>query len=315
VPLPDRVQAFPTRRAGRTGITSSPGTSAVVESVRGQRTLVAGTVHDLADLERDGVLVGGILPSHLVMPQVDLAVIACGQGSVQCALASVTPLIALPLQPEQDLNGQLVERRGAGRRMTFADAATPKLTAAVREMLADPTYRSAKRCRPVCRSRRSGPAAAAILAATTVGRTWAQRHWLATARRASVGRGDADRPPGRFADRSTRGSSAHRRREAVPVGPRGGAARERHQVVGSTRSSTSRSTSQVPDSRARATAARPAGRSRPEASSRAIRALFAADQRLVGRRGVSRREDRSSSTLRGRLSTHPTQSASSTTAS
>ena len=47
------------------------------------RILVARTIHDLRDLATDHVMIGGVLPSHLVMPQVDLAVTTGGPG--QCA--------------------------------------------------------------------------------------------------------------------------------------------------------------------------------------------------------------------------------------
>ena len=75
------------------------------------RVLVAATVHDLADLGDERVMVAGILPSHRVMPRVDLAVTAGGQGSVQTAMAAGTPVLAIPLQPEQDLNVVLLERQ------------------------------------------------------------------------------------------------------------------------------------------------------------------------------------------------------------
>ena len=39
------------------------------------------------------------------MPRVDLAITAGGQGSVQTAMAAGTPVLGIPLQPEQDLNG------------------------------------------------------------------------------------------------------------------------------------------------------------------------------------------------------------------
>lgn len=107
----------------------------------GVRVLVAGTVHAISDLECDDVLVGAVLPSQRVMPHVDLAIIAGGQGSVQCAMAAGTPAIVLPLQPEQDWNGQLLEKHGAGRRMTFKHAASPKLAALARHMLEQPSFR------------------------------------------------------------------------------------------------------------------------------------------------------------------------------
>ncbi len=149
LPLPPRVEAFlaeggPTVYVALTSTTEAQVRS-VVRALRplGVRLLIAGTVHALEDLEDDRVLVGGVLPSHRVMPRVDLAVTAGGQGSVQCAMAAGTPLIALPLHPEQDLNGSLIERLGAGHRLTMRAAATEALPRLVRRMLDAPGYREA----------------------------------------------------------------------------------------------------------------------------------------------------------------------------
>jgi hypothetical protein len=166
-PVPERVLRFldGARPITYVAITSSTAEQvrAVVRALRAvdTRILVAGTVHALADLEDDRVLVEGVLPSHRIMPRVDLAITAGGQGSVQCALAAGTPLIVLPLQPEQDWNGQLVERHGAGRRLSFAAAASPKLAALARTLLTDTTYRdNARRIRD-CYARLDGPGLAA----------------------------------------------------------------------------------------------------------------------------------------------------------
>ncbi|NUT33133.1 MAG: hypothetical protein HOV79_08675 [Hamadaea sp.] len=109
----------------------------------GVRILVAATVHDLADLADEQVHVAGVLPSHEIMPRVALAVTAAGHGSVQTALASGTPLIGVPLQPEQDANIALAERTGAARCVPLAQAGGPVLTRTARELLADPRARAA----------------------------------------------------------------------------------------------------------------------------------------------------------------------------
>ncbi|MBG6064691.1 glycosyltransferase [Micromonospora ureilytica] len=106
------------------------------------RVLVAGTHHDLHDMADDRVMVGGVLPSHLIMPAVDLAVTAGGQGSVQTAMAGGTPVLGFPLQPEQDLNLALLERIGAARLLAPRHVGA-RLAALVTEMLADPSYREA----------------------------------------------------------------------------------------------------------------------------------------------------------------------------
>ena len=147
-PIPERVEHV--LDAGRpvvyVVITSSPPVlvRAVVGALRPLRArlIVAASGHDLRDLEGDGVTVEPLLPSHKVMPRVDLAVTAGGQGSVQTALASGLPLIGIPLQGEQDANVRLAQRQGAARLVAQRDAGTDAMTSAARELLADVTYRT-----------------------------------------------------------------------------------------------------------------------------------------------------------------------------
>jgi UDP:flavonoid glycosyltransferase YjiC (YdhE family) len=60
-------------------------------------------------------------------------------------MAAGTPVLGIPLQPEQDLNVALLERQGAARRVAVRHAHTRKLTEAARTMLADDSYRPAAR--------------------------------------------------------------------------------------------------------------------------------------------------------------------------
>jgi UDP:flavonoid glycosyltransferase YjiC (YdhE family) len=148
VPTPPEVDAFldapgPVAYVALTS-TSPDLVRAVVQAlltVDDLRVLVAATVHDLADLRSDRVLVCGVLPSHEIMPRATLAVTAGGQGSVQTALASGTPLIAIPLHPEQALNVTLAEKPGAAR--ALSPDAIPDLPALAKEMLATDTHRQA----------------------------------------------------------------------------------------------------------------------------------------------------------------------------
>ena len=136
LPIPAEVQKF-LDRPGPTiylAMTSTPPgqvRTAIAELSRlDVRILVAGTIHDLGDLATDRILIERVLPSHLLMPQVDLAITTGGQGSVQTAMASGTPLLGIPLHIEQDLNVALVERLGAARRArpgNLADLATRML--------------------------------------------------------------------------------------------------------------------------------------------------------------------------------------------
>jgi UDP:flavonoid glycosyltransferase YjiC (YdhE family) len=171
VPIPERVERF---LAGVHPIVYVAITSSTIELVRGVigalraidvRLLVAATVHDLADLEGERVMVEPVLPSHTVLPRVDLAVVAGGQGSVQAALSAGVPLIGIPLQAEQQLNVHLAQRAGAARSVRQSEAGTPALTRAAREMLADERYRAgARRLQAVFeRTDGAGTAADAIL--------------------------------------------------------------------------------------------------------------------------------------------------------
>jgi UDP:flavonoid glycosyltransferase YjiC (YdhE family) len=127
-------------------ITSGPAAlvRAVVAALRplGSRLIVAASGHELGDLEGDGVTVEPLLPSHKIMPRVDLAVTAGGQGSVQTALASGVPLIGIPPQGEQDANVWLAQRQGAARFVAQREAGTDAMTSAARELLVDATYRT-----------------------------------------------------------------------------------------------------------------------------------------------------------------------------
>jgi UDP:flavonoid glycosyltransferase YjiC (YdhE family) len=167
MPVPERVERF---LAGPRPIVYVAITSSSPELVRevvralralDVRVLVAATVHVLRELEDDRVLVGGVLPSHEIMPRVDLAVTAGGQGSVQAALAAGVPLIGIPLQPKQDANVALAERQGAARLVPPSAAGTATLTRTAREMLATDRYRESARRLQALYSRIDGPAAAA----------------------------------------------------------------------------------------------------------------------------------------------------------
>lgn len=147
-PIPERVERI--LDAGRpvmyVAITSSPPAlvRAVVAALRplGASLIVSASGHDLRDFEDDTVTVEPLLPSHKIMPRVDLAVTAGGQGSVQTALASGVPLIGIPLQGEQDANVWLAQRTGAARLVEQRDAGTAVMTSAARELITAATYRT-----------------------------------------------------------------------------------------------------------------------------------------------------------------------------
>jgi UDP:flavonoid glycosyltransferase YjiC (YdhE family) len=153
-PIPRRVTEFLARPGPVVYVAITSTTARLVRAVvralldLDVRVLVAGTVHELADLAGPRVLVEGVLPSHRIMPEVDLAITAGGQGSVQTAMATGTPLLGLPLQLEQQLNVALVARLGAAR--TVAPRSAARVARVAAEMLADDRYRrSAKQVQQI----------------------------------------------------------------------------------------------------------------------------------------------------------------------
>lgn len=107
----------------------------------GVRVIVGATIHDFGpNDDPDHLVVAGLLPNHKVMPRVDIAITMGGQGAVQTAMASGTPLIGIPLHPEQELNVDLAVRHGAGLAIARRHVDTPRLTEAVRRVLNDPRY-------------------------------------------------------------------------------------------------------------------------------------------------------------------------------
>lgn len=149
VPVPQDVEAFldgtrPTAYVAPTS--SSPALLRdLVAGVRkaGLRVIVAATVHDVADLASGDVVVAGVLPSHEIMPRVEVALIMGGQGSVQTAMASGTPFVGFPLQPEQELNVALGVRHGMAIGVGPRRATADTIGAAVRRLTEGGAYREA----------------------------------------------------------------------------------------------------------------------------------------------------------------------------
>jgi UDP:flavonoid glycosyltransferase YjiC (YdhE family) len=143
-PIPPAVRAFldrpgPLIYVAPTSVTEKflRGLVRAIQAA-GERALVAATIHDISDLADERTCIAGLLPNHRLMPEADIVVTMGGQGSVQCAMASGTPIIGFPFHGEQELNLALAERQGMGVRLPPKAAGTPKLTRAVRQMLSDP---------------------------------------------------------------------------------------------------------------------------------------------------------------------------------
>ncbi len=125
------------------------------------KAILCSMVHSGEFGQADNILVKNYLPSHLVMPMCDLAIIHGGQGSTQSAIASGTPLIGFPLQPEQNFNIMQVERHGAGLCMSLRNLRKGKLGPAIERILNDENYRNSMRKLQAFQETRDGPLEAA----------------------------------------------------------------------------------------------------------------------------------------------------------
>ncbi len=83
--------------------------------------IILTTLHNMKEIDsavsssqKKNILIVEHLPSHKVMPMVDLAIIHGGQGSIQTAIASGVPVLGIPLHVEQGLNVSILERHKAG---------------------------------------------------------------------------------------------------------------------------------------------------------------------------------------------------------
>jgi UDP:flavonoid glycosyltransferase YjiC (YdhE family) len=148
LPVPAQALALLARRDPPTVLvvpTSTPTAllRAMVAQTRaaGAQVIVGAGLHDFGPVDDPGVVVCGLLPNHVLMPQVDAVVIAGGQGSVQTAMASGVPWVGVPLQPEQELNLGLAMRQGVALAVAPRHAGSAALAAAVRRVLNEPGFR------------------------------------------------------------------------------------------------------------------------------------------------------------------------------
>lgn len=143
VPIPPEVARFLDRSRPTALVVLSSATPQLLRHAAarvraaGVRVIVGATIHDFGPNDDPEIVVAGLLPNHRIMPAVDVAVTMGGQGTVQTALASGTPLVGIPLHPEQELNVDLAARHGAGLAVAPRHVDSPRLTEAVRRVLAD----------------------------------------------------------------------------------------------------------------------------------------------------------------------------------
>jgi UDP:flavonoid glycosyltransferase YjiC (YdhE family) len=104
------------------------------------KTIICTTLHKFKIKSQDNILVTDHLPSHKVMPMMDIAIIHGGQGSVQTAINSGIPIIGIPLHVEQGLNVAMIVRHGAGLLQTKHSINPLDIKEKITTILNDPTY-------------------------------------------------------------------------------------------------------------------------------------------------------------------------------
>lgn len=186
LPVPDTVAAALDRCRPTVLVVLSSSTPQMLREVvarvqaTGARVIVGATIHDIGALPAGDTVVAGLLPNHRVMPAVDAVVCMGGQGTVQTAMVSGTPLVGVPLHPEQELNVDLAVRQGMGLAVAPRHAGTERLTAAVNRVLGDPAFKvEARRVQALYAgidgAARAAQAIHAYLPEHDVGRTFAER--------------------------------------------------------------------------------------------------------------------------------------------
>jgi UDP:flavonoid glycosyltransferase YjiC (YdhE family) len=88
----------------------------------------------------DRVLVTDWLPAHKVNPLADVAFIHGGEGTVQTAAVSGTPILGVGLQPEQETNIEFYVRQGSAIRLRKPEVTKGRVAEALRSLLEDPAY-------------------------------------------------------------------------------------------------------------------------------------------------------------------------------
>jgi len=125
------------------------------------RAILCSMVHTGEFDQAENIMIKDYLPSHLVMPMCDLCIIHGGQGSTQSAIASGTPLIGFPLQPEQNFNIMQVERHGAGLCMSLRNLKKGRLRPEIERVLNDKNYKTNMKRLQAFQETRDGPLEAA----------------------------------------------------------------------------------------------------------------------------------------------------------
>jgi UDP:flavonoid glycosyltransferase YjiC (YdhE family) len=151
LPIPGPVQAALDGRRPTVLVVLSSSTPQMLRAAArrarasGARVIVGATIHDFGPVDDPDIVVAGLLPNHRVMPQVDAVISMGGQGTVQTAMCSGTPLVGIPLHPEQELNVDLAVRQGMALAVALRHADSERLTDAVSRLLAQPAFKAEAR--------------------------------------------------------------------------------------------------------------------------------------------------------------------------
>ena len=109
--------------------------------------VTVGRDFDLAELgpQPANVRVERFIPQGILLPECDLVVSHGGSGSVTGALAHGLPMVLIPMGADQPLNAARCEALGVGRALEALTARPEDVSAAVRSVLGDASYRQAAR--------------------------------------------------------------------------------------------------------------------------------------------------------------------------
>jgi UDP:flavonoid glycosyltransferase YjiC (YdhE family) len=88
------------------------------------------------------LLTDAFVPAHLVNAMADYAIIHGGQGTVQTAVSSGTPIVGVAMQLEQFSNLEKVVHRGAGIRIARRHFSPKNVARALHQMMSSPSYRA-----------------------------------------------------------------------------------------------------------------------------------------------------------------------------
>ncbi|HTL69361.1 MAG TPA: nucleotide disphospho-sugar-binding domain-containing protein [Lacunisphaera sp.] len=117
----------------------------------------------------DNVLVTDWLPALQVNRMADIAVIHGGIGTVMTAALAGTPIVGVPMQPEQSANLAAIARKGFAIRVPKSRDPSGPVQAAIRSLLADETARRKAKAYAELLRAWNGPARAAEILLTEFG--------------------------------------------------------------------------------------------------------------------------------------------------